>query len=122
MGLLKANFDDAMKEMDGQRIYRCWKLMMLYYKEAGRTKYALEALYMQAQQNATLSPQDAFRILHNRGFNLNGGPGRNIPLDLMVQHANSQIKELLSQQGANVTFESTNKASSSIKGHPGQSR
>ena len=79
-------------------------------------KYALEALYMQAHQYAALSPQDAFRILHNRGFNLNRGPGRNIPLDLMVEHANNQIKELLSQQGANVTFESTNKASSSIEG------
>ena len=42
--------------------------------------------------------------------------GRNIPLDRMVEHTNNQIKEILHNQGANVTFESARKASASIKG------
>ena len=116
MGLLKADFDDAIREMEGDRIFRCWKMMMLYFKQAGRHKYALEAFHLQAQQYATLSAQEAYRLRYNRGFNLKGGAGNNIPLDLMVEHVNNQIKDILSHQGANVTFESARKASASVKG------
>lgn len=90
--------------------------MMLYFKQAGLFKYALEGFHMQAQQYATLSAQEAHRLRYNRGFNLKGGLGKNIPLDLMVEHVNNDIKDLLSHQGANVSFESARKASSSIKG------
>ena len=33
MALLKRNFDDAIREMDGARIFLCWKYMMLYFRE-----------------------------------------------------------------------------------------
>ena len=49
MSLLKANFNDTVKEMDGQRLLRCWKLVMLCYKIVGRTEYALESFYLQDQ-------------------------------------------------------------------------
>ena len=116
MALLKRNFDDAIKEMDGPRLFRCWKYMILYFKEGGRSKYALEGLYLQAAQHCLLSPEEAYRLMWNRCFNLHGGQGRNIPLDRMVEHNNNQIKEILHNQGANVTFESARKASASIKG------
>ena len=37
MGLLKRNFQDAVSEMDGERLLRLWKFKLLYFKEAGRT-------------------------------------------------------------------------------------
>ena len=44
MALLKRNFDDAIREMDGPRIFLCWKYMMLYFRESRKHKYALEGL------------------------------------------------------------------------------
>ena len=94
MSLLKANFNDAVKEMDGQRLLRCWKLVMLCYKKVGRTEYVLESLYLQDEQYSLLSPQEAYRLLHNRGINLKCGCGKNVPLDLKVEHVNNLIKDL----------------------------
>ena len=111
MALLERDFHDAVREMDGPRLLRLWKIKMLYFKAAGRTKYALEALLFQADQLALLSPWDAYRQLWNRGFNLSGGSGKNIPLDMMVEHNNLFIKEMIGYQGANVTFKSAQQVS-----------
>ena len=32
MGLLHADFCDAVKESDGKRVLRCWKFFLLYFK------------------------------------------------------------------------------------------
>lgn len=48
MGILSRNFDDAVKEGDGERIFHCWKFAMLIYRAYGHTKYALAALQLQA--------------------------------------------------------------------------
>lgn len=111
MALLERDFQDAVREMDGARLLRLWKLKMLYFKSAGRSKYALEAPLFQADQLALLSPWDAYRQLWNRGFNLSGGAGNNIALDLMVEHNNLFIKEMIGNQGANVTFKSSQQVS-----------
>ena len=106
MALLERNFQDAIEEMNGERLYRLWKFKMLYFKKAGKTKYGLEAFYFVADQLSLLSPHEAHRQLWNRGFNLRGGAGNNVPLDLMVEHNSNAIKELIFKQGANVSFES----------------
>ena len=93
MALLERNFQDSVCEMDGPRLLRIWKFKMLHFKEAGRTKYALEAFLFQADQLALLSPWDAYRQLWNRTFSLHGGFGRNIPLDLMLEHNNNFIRD-----------------------------
>ena len=95
MALLERNFQDSVHEMNGPRLLRIWKFKMLYFKGTGRTKYALDAFLFQADQLALLSPWDAYRQLWNTKFNLHGGFGRNIPLDLMVEHNNSFIKEMI---------------------------
>ena len=61
-GLLYMNFTDAVAEGDGDRIMRCWKFLLLhFYADGGSSKYALEALYLQLQQQAILSPRQAYR-------------------------------------------------------------
>ena len=84
---------------------------MLYFKEAGRHKYAREALCFQADQYALLGPCEAYRQLWNRGFNTHGGEGNNIPLDLMLEHCNNYLKDMIHHQGANVSFHSPQTAS-----------
>ena len=113
MALIEKDFKDASREMDGPRLFRLWKLKMLFFKDAGRTKYALEGLYFQADQYAVLSAQQAYRQLWNRGFNTKGEKGNNIALDLMVEHRNNYLKDMVSHQGANFSFKSALVASRS---------
>lgn len=48
MGLLLRNVDDAVKEGDGDRIIRCWKISLLLFRAHHHTKYALASLHLQA--------------------------------------------------------------------------
>ena len=46
-GLFMAEFRDAVKEGDGNRMDRVWKYLLIFFRSSGKTKYALEALYLQ---------------------------------------------------------------------------
>ena len=89
MTMVKRDFKDAIGEMDGDRLYRIWKLKMLFFREGGRFKYANEALRFQADQISLLSPADAHRQRWNRAFSTRGGKGNNI--DLMLEHQNNYL-------------------------------
>ena len=52
LSLMERNFQDAVKEMDGNRVFRIWKIKMLYFKAHQRQKYALASLRYTADQNA----------------------------------------------------------------------
>ena len=103
VGLLAKNFFDAISEGDGARVVRCWKFMLQYLRHdgAGSRKYALEALYLQCQVNALLSPRAAHRLVWNQFFKSKFGLGGNIPLDLALEHHNRIIKVLMKKLGAN---------------------
>ena len=79
-GLLYLNFTDAIAEGDGDRIIRCWKFLLLHFFVDGSksTKYALEALYLQFQQQALLSPRQAYCQKWNRSVNNHGKTGKNV--------------------------------------------
>ena len=91
-GALIMEFRDAWGEGDGGRVMQCWKLYMPHFIAAGHTKYALDALKLQMQVNATLSPNLAHQVKWNRFVNTRGvgggGLGRNIPGDLHNEHVN----------------------------------
>ena len=64
------------KEGDGERIIRCIKMFLLYFKDgSGSTKYSLEALYHVFQVFALLSPREAERLIWNRAVNNKGCSG-----------------------------------------------
>lgn len=107
-GFLCLEFYDAIKEGDGQRIFRCWKFFLLLFKgdEKGSTKYALEALYLILQVKAILSPKQAYRLLWNRTIK---GKDCNIPYDLDLEHDNRMAKEAIKKLGPNITEESVTK-------------
>ena len=103
-GLLYMNLTDAIAEGDGDRIIRCWKFLLLhFYSDRGSTKYAVEALFLQFQQQALLTPRQAYRQRWNRSVNNRGGRGKNVPLDLEVEHGNNLLKEALRKMGPNLT-------------------
>ena len=79
--MLMFEFDDGVREGDGDRVYRVWKYLLLLFRQFGRTKYALEALMLQLQCNGL--PQNvASDIKWSRFVNAKGGGGRNVSCDL----------------------------------------
>ena len=103
IAFLVKNFLDAISEGDGARVVRCWKFMLQYLRHDGTAsrKYALEALYLQCQVNALLSPRAAHRLTWNRFLKSKFSLGGNIPLDLALEHFNRIIKTLMKKLGAN---------------------
>ena len=113
-GALIMEFRDAWAEGDGERVIRCWKLFMPHFKCFGHTKYSLEALRIQMQVNATLSPNLAHQVMWNRFVNVRGGLGRNIPCDLFNEHVNKLMKHFIVNMGPNLTETSLQRAARSV--------
>ena len=103
-GLLYINLTEAISEGDGDRVMRCCKFLLLhFYSDPGSTKYALEALFLQFQQQALFIPRQAYRQRWNRSVNNRGGRGKNVSLDLEIEHGNNVLKEALRKMGLNPT-------------------
>ncbi|XP_074619605.1 uncharacterized protein LOC141878531 [Acropora palmata] len=117
-GLFFLNFLDAVSEGDGFRLITQYKFMMLYCRADGHhsNKYALECLYQAFCVNALLSPRDCERFVWNRSVNNKGGRGKNIPLDLEVEHSNLFNKAAVRNLGANVTEKAVQRISFSEGG------
>lgn len=80
--------------------------MMPFFKITGKTKYALDAIFLHAQLNAILSERDAFLLKWNRTVSKNGGAGRNIAVDQAMQHRVRVVKCIIEAHGANLNFNS----------------
>ena len=87
-GLVLFEFNDAVKEGDGGRLFELYKLALLLYKTHGLYKYAYAVLLYLVKYIAILPPSQALRLKWNRTFNGSGLPGRIIPLDLQKEHDN----------------------------------
>lgn len=74
------NMMDAVKEGDGERLMRLYKVALLFYKAYGHSQYAYSTLLLTLPLNATLSRRMAHSLRWNRSWNGRGGIGKNIPL------------------------------------------
>ena len=108
-------FRDAWAEGDGERICRCWKVLLMHFYNAQRTKYAWEALKLQFQL-AVLPPSLSHQVKWGRFVNTHGGPGRNIPCDLFNEHLNKLFKDIIQNMGSNITDEAVKRAARSVTG------
>ena len=113
-GALLMEFRDSWAEGDGERAYRCWRLLLPHFFTEKRHKYALEALRLQVQVKAVLSPHLAHHIMWDRYINTRGGIGRNIPCDLYNEHVNKLLKHIISNMGANMTHKALTRAARSV--------
>ncbi len=107
-------FLDSWAEGDGERAYRCWRLFLPHFLVSNRRKYALEALCLQMQVKAVLSPHLAHHVMWDRFMNTRGGIGRNIPCDLHNEHVNKLLKHVIANMGANLTEEALRRAARSV--------
>ena len=102
-GFLFLNLIDAIKEGDGLRVVRCYKFVLLFEYKFRHTKYAYLLLHFFANIYSLLSEKDAFLLVHNRFLSKKGGKGKNIPLDLHMEHLNLDLKKLLKSMGGKIT-------------------
>lgn len=114
MGIPLRNFDDAVKEGDGERNICCWKFAMLIYRAYNHNKYALAALRLQAYIMAMLTLKESESLVWNRTVNNKGGTGNNISMDIRMEHLICLIKELLKHLGPNITEKSAKRCSKSV--------
>ena len=105
---------DAWEQGAGKRMIHCWRLLLPHFKAADRRKYAFEALRLQFQIQATLSPHLAHQLTWNRFINTHGGAGHNIPCDLHNKHVNKLMKSIITNQGANFTETALQRAARSV--------
>lgn len=105
---------DAVKEGDGERLMRLYKVALLFYKAFGHSQYAYSTLLFTLQLNATLSPRMAHGS-NGTGSGMGGGSiGKNIPLDLHLEHLNNYLKSFLKGLGPNLNENMADRVSKSI--------
>ena len=101
-GLLLFEFNDAIKEGDGQRLYELYKLALLLYKTNGKTKYSYVVLLYLVKISGILCENDAHNLKWNRFYNKHGKSASNIPLDLRMEQLNKCVKSMWRGLGANI--------------------
>ena len=76
LGLLYLEFCDAIQEGDGVRILRCWRYLLLIFRAAHHTNYAIEAFTLLAHEKFILSPRMAAELKKSQTVNTHGRPGK----------------------------------------------
>ncbi|CAC5356294.1 unnamed protein product [Mytilus coruscus] len=108
--------EDASKENDGDRLVRMWRLDILKYTLNNHTKYRLLSCRLQAQLLALLPPKLAHQLCHNRGVNIHGGAGKNVPGDLALEFLNMRAKDSLNSLSGNLSSSSIQRCGRSLQG------
>ena len=113
LNLMIRNVNDAIREGDGSRLIETYKVVLLYFKKFGRTKYAFTLLKLLVRIRT--QPHSAFNLIWNRFVNTRGLKGRNIPLDLHLEHNNGYLKELLRNLRSNLNEDNASRVAKSMK-------
>ena len=109
-------FEDAIKEGDGERLTRVYKFALLLYKCYGHHKYAFVTLLHLVKVHAALTEQQSHSLVWNRFFNKYGGKGKNIPLDLRMEQLNKLLKTQLRALGSNINEKNAARVSNALEG------
>ena len=103
IGCLCMEFADAIREGDGERVLRCWRYFVPVFRASHSFNYACESLYFLHQHSFALSPRLSNQLIWGRFVNVHGLPGRNIPLDLHMEHLNRVAKGAMKNLSSNKT-------------------
>lgn len=103
---LYMEFADAIREGDGERVFRCWRYFLPLFCASHSFNYSCEALYFLHQHLYALSPRLSCQLIWGRFVNVRGIRGRNIPLDLHMEHLNRLAKDGIQNLKSNKTSSS----------------
>lgn len=115
-GMILREFQDGIREGDGNRLERCYKYLLAFFFHTGHKKYAIECFrYLCSMKIEDVStPEQAAQMKWSRFVNIHGKKGSNIPTDLHMEHLNRVVKRLVLGMGANVSKEAIVNASKCI--------
>lgn len=102
LSLLYAEFEDAIKEGDGERVVHCRRFFLLIFKPSNRMKYSLEAVKLLVNI-CVLPPRLREQLICSRFVNTKGKAGEDKPCDQHMEHLNRTVKSVLGHQGSNLT-------------------
>ncbi len=114
MGVLLMEFNDAIREGDGERIIQCWKFFLPVFKASNRTNYSNTALRLLAQHRYLFTPRMKQQLLWSRTINTHGRPGKNISCDLHMEHLNRACKNAIGSLGPNISDASVERIGKSV--------
>lgn len=103
LGMLYLELLDAIREGDGFRILRCWRYLLLVFKATNKRKYAVQAATLILQYEVIFTERMRNQLIWNRTINTTGRIGRNISMDLHMEHLNRDLKSAISHLSSNVT-------------------
>ena len=112
MNLLLRNINDSIREGDGERLMENYKVAMLYFKAYGHKNYALSLLKF--FYTIKYRSEQAHELLWEGFVNNKGFPGRNISLDLHLEHLNNFLKELLKNLRSNMNEQNAERISKAL--------
>lgn len=102
LGLLLMEFRDGIREGDGDRIIRCWRFFLPLFKVSDRTNYSVDAFNLLFEYEYALTPRMRQQLKCERTVNIHGRPGKNISMDLHMEHINKECKQAMGSLGSNI--------------------
>ena len=114
LSIIWHGFHDTVRERDGDRILRYWKLLLVIFKSTNKYNYAKEAVILLMQYYYLFSDRQRQQLLWSRCVNTRGVIGANIPCDLYMEHLNRCLKTMLHNLGSNISPEAIRKAGMAI--------
>ena len=102
LGLLLMEFIDSVCEGDGERIIRCWRYFLPPFKCSDRTNYSVEAFHLLFEYEYAFTPRMKQQVMWERTINVHGKPGKNVSMDLHMEHINKECKQVMGSLGSNI--------------------
>ena len=102
-GAILMEFKNTVQEGDDERLLRVWKFLLLVFRSSNKKKYTLEGLLLLIQANFLLPPCLKYQLMYSRFVKTRGRPGKNIPMDLHVEHVNRIVKSAIYHQMSNLS-------------------
>ena len=114
LGLLLMEFIDSVKEGDGERTIRCWPYFLPLFKASGRRNYTIEAFNLLFNVEYAFTPRMKEQLMWERTINVHGKPGKNVSMDLHMEHINRSCKTQMGVLGPNTSEQSISRIGKSI--------
>lgn len=114
LGLLLMEFVDAVREGDGERIVRCWRYFLPIFKVSGRKNYVIEAFNLLFKYEYCFTPRMKEQLMWERTINTHGRIGKNVSMDLHMEHINRACKTQMGTLGPNTSADSIDRIGKSI--------
>jgi len=105
-------FNDAIKEGDGDHILRCWSYFMIIFRSTDR---CIEAFNMLVQYHFIFPSRLAAQLKWSRTVNVHCRPGMNVACDLHMEHLNKDTKSYMGGLGANICDQSVTRIGRALK-------